>query len=291
MAVGACSDILLAMLSLPCPSAIQPDWLCMDAIPAMADSSNDAKGSLPAYSAAKDNKDGQGQPWDNGADPQSLALMPAGLEVVPPIEHPPQFDQSEKEAFQAPESSFQHPPDAPRPMIQADQPPSFSHRRLAKRRICGLKGWVFCILSVSFILAIAIALGVGLGVGLVLHHSSGTSATSNSTNSTNSTSSDVSIGGTLNAAYYSKQGAWNGTALAAAQRLSSESSSEDLLFFQHHSGDVRWMELASNGSWVGGSSSEVVARDAKNSTPIAAVSWASAGTSTTHVFCMCPTNL
>lgn len=57
------------------------------------------------------------------------------------------------------------------------------------------------------------------------------------------------------------------------------------MYFQHHSGDIRWERLTSTGSWVGGSESEIVASDAKNSTPISAVAYVLNGTSTWHIFC------
>lgn len=45
------------------------------------------------------------------------------------------------------------------------------------------------------------------------------------------------------------------------------------------------MKLQQNGDWVGGTTSEVVAVDAKNSTPISAVSYSVDGVDAWHIFC------
>jgi hypothetical protein len=57
------------------------------------------------------------------------------------------------------------------------------------------------------------------------------------------------------------------------------------MYFQHNSGDIRFERLTSDGSWVGGSQSEIVASNAKNSTPLSAVAYVQNGTSQWHVFC------
>lgn len=46
------------------------------------------------------------------------------------------------------------------------------------------------------------------------------------------------------------------------------------MYFQHHSGQLRQAQLATDGSWQGGDITQVVAIDAKNGTPIAAVAYA-----------------
>ena len=46
------------------------------------------------------------------------------------------------------------------------------------------------------------------------------------------------------------------------------------MYFQHHTGQIRSAQLASDGSWRGGDATEIVAVDAKNGTPIAAVAYA-----------------
>ncbi|TKA81928.1 hypothetical protein B0A55_01921 [Friedmanniomyces simplex] len=57
-----------------------------------------------------------------------------------------------------------------------------------------------------------------------------------------------------------------------------------VMYFQHHSGEIRWQQLSSQGAWLGGDVSEIVAVDAKNSTPLSAVAYAMNGTSTWHIF-------
>lgn len=46
------------------------------------------------------------------------------------------------------------------------------------------------------------------------------------------------------------------------------------MYFQHHSGQIRSAQLASDGDWQGGDITNIVAIDAKNGTPIAAVAYA-----------------
>ena len=46
------------------------------------------------------------------------------------------------------------------------------------------------------------------------------------------------------------------------------------MYFQHHTGQIRQAQLTSNGDWEGGDVTQIVAVDAKNATPIAAVAYA-----------------
>ena len=46
------------------------------------------------------------------------------------------------------------------------------------------------------------------------------------------------------------------------------------MYFQHHTGQIRSAQLDTNGNWKGGDETEIVAVDAKNATPIAAVAYA-----------------
>ena len=46
------------------------------------------------------------------------------------------------------------------------------------------------------------------------------------------------------------------------------------MYFQHHTGEIRQAQLSSNGDWEGGDVTQIVAVDAKNATPIAAVAYA-----------------
>lgn len=46
------------------------------------------------------------------------------------------------------------------------------------------------------------------------------------------------------------------------------------MYFQHYTGQIRSAQLDSDGNWKGGDATEIVAVDAKNGTPIAAVAYA-----------------
>ncbi|KAG9681130.1 hypothetical protein KCU95_g16163, partial [Aureobasidium melanogenum] len=130
-------------------------------------------------------------------------------------------------------------------------------------------------------LIVAIALAVGLGVGLGTRHKHKKSSPESAQ------SSDYYIGGALNPAYFSKEGAFNGSGLAlASQSFGSSEYGDIVLYFQHHSGSIRWQRKTdnSNGGWVGGTAAEVVVTDAKNNTPLSAVAYSLNGVSTWHLF-------
>ena len=48
-----------------------------------------------------------------------------------------------------------------------------------------------------------------------------------------------------------------------------------VMYFQHHTGQIREMQLGEDGEWAGGNSTDLVvpATEVKNGTPIAAVSY------------------
>lgn len=68
---------------------------------------------------------------------------------------------------------------------------------------------------------------------------------------------------------------------------SDEGGTEEnlVMYFQHQTGQIRWMRLASNGSWIGGDTSTVIADDAKMNTPISAISYIWNGASFRRVYC------
>jgi hypothetical protein len=96
---------------------------------------------------------------------------------------------------------------------------------------------------------------------------------------------DYYIGGAIDPSYYSTKGAFNGTgiALAGESYVGTEHGIVNI-YFQHHSGDIRWTQLSPDYTWQGGSKSETVATDAKNSTPISAVAYALNSTNKWHIF-------
>lgn len=101
------------------------------------------------------------------------------------------------------------------------------------------------------------------------------------TSAPSSLSPDYYIGGALNPAYYSTNGAFNGTGIAFAGEQWDNSVR---IYFQHHSGDLRWLQLNASGNWIGGSQTEIVAIDAKNSTPISVVAYALGDIAQRHLF-------
>jgi hypothetical protein len=109
---------------------------------------------------------------------------------------------------------------------------------------------------------LAIGLGAGLGLGLkrgIKGHAG---------------VNPFAVGGAINPAYYSTRGAFNGSALAYAALPLVERGSDDsqLLFYQHYTGQIRYVQFDhGTGDLSGGSQSEIIAIDARNATPIASV--------------------
>ena len=96
-------------------------------------------------------------------------------------------------------------------------------------------------------------------------------------NSPNMSANAVSQGRPNNDApsTYSTTGAFNGSGIAlASQSFSSGGYGSIVMYFQHHTGQIRSAQLGSDGRWKGGDATEIVAVDAKNGTPIAAVAYA-----------------
>jgi hypothetical protein len=82
------------------------------------------------------------------------------------------------------------------------------------------------------------------------------------------------IGGSLNANYFSKKGVYNGTGIALAGESWNKGQRRIFtLYFQHHTGDIRFMQYSSDQQWTGGSKSETVATGVKNASPISAVAY------------------
>lgn len=85
----------------------------------------------------------------------------------------------------------------------------------------------------------------------------------------------TSAPGPVTPSSYSTTGAFNGTGLALAEEsFEIGGHGATNMYFQHHTGQLRVIELAADGSWKGGSPAEVVAFNAKNGTPISVVSYA-----------------
>ncbi|KAF2662779.1 hypothetical protein K491DRAFT_584621 [Lophiostoma macrostomum CBS 122681] len=153
-----------------------------------------------------------------------------------------------------------------------------------EKRTCGMKKRTFMIVLIALILllVLGIALGVGLGVGLKKKSSSSTAANADPFCVAQP---ELCIGGSLDQAYFSKKGAFNGSGIALAGESWNKGQKRIFtLYFQHWSGDIRYMTYDTNQNWGGGSSSETVASDAKNATPISAVAYTSNDTQYFHLF-------
>ncbi|QDS76051.1 hypothetical protein FKW77_005520 [Venturia effusa] len=138
-----------------------------------------------------------------------------------------------------------------------------------RRRVCGTDIPLWLGLT-AFLVAIAVGLGVGLGVGLTR---------------TKTSHPSMSINSHSNPAHLSRTGAFNGSGLAlASYSFGSGGYGVINVFFQHWTGQLRKMQLLENGDWSGGDSTNIVATDAKNGTPISAVAYAMDRKSTVHIF-------
>jgi hypothetical protein len=91
-------------------------------------------------------------------------------------------------------------------------------------------------------------------------------------------------GNVIDPAFVSKSGAYNGTGLAiASYSFGTGGYGVINVYFQHWSGQLRKMQLMSDGSWQGGDSTNIVATDARNATPISAVAYAMDHVSTVNI--------
>lgn len=136
---------------------------------------------------------------------------------------------------------------------------------------------------IALLIVLGVALGVGLGFGL------------NKDDSTQGTPIDpfcrdnpeLCIGGALGEQYYSQKGAFNGSGIALAGNIWNQDTHLIFtLYFQHWSGDIRYMQYTDDEKWVGGTRSETVATDAKNATAISAVAYALNETQFVSCFCL-----
>ncbi|KAJ4341714.1 hypothetical protein N0V95_007147 [Ascochyta clinopodiicola] len=83
----------------------------------------------------------------------------------------------------------------------------------------------------------------------------------------------------------SKKGAFNGSGIAlAGESWNPDTGTLFTLYFQHHTGQIRYLKYSKGQKWVGGTELTIVASDAKNATPISAVSYAANDTQFFHVF-------
>lgn len=227
--------------------------------------------------------------------PYSETYQP-GLEVVPSTEHDKQAVQAEKELADRGQDFESREKQVVEPLIQPDGHPSLSREPPRHPRVCGLRRglfWGALIAGLVFVLGLAIGLGVGLGSEDSDDPTSGSTATSAPEQPSPTPIDDaLKIGGALSDSFLSSEGAWNGSGIATnwqrfASNFEDATAGDNLvMYYQHHSGVIRWMRKTKSGDWVRGpSDSENVADDAKNSTPIIAVHLNEDGRKLWHVFC------
>ncbi|KAH9832708.1 hypothetical protein Tdes44962_MAKER00188 [Teratosphaeria destructans] len=222
-----------------------------------------AQSPVPQYASDGDSKPLGPRVSHKRFSRPSTAFESSGLESI--YDHP----EAEKEVVCAPPLP---PPD------KAPQAPAAKQRRLCtKTRL-----WAIALLGV--VLAIIVAIVVGLRVGL---------ATKKPDSRHSSSMSDVdprySIGGAIDPVYFSTRGAFNGSGIAFASQSFSPSIQTSThgiatVYFQYYDGTVRFVQLSPEGKWQGGDISTIVASDARNSTPLSAVSYSVNGTSSWHLF-------
>ncbi|PVI05651.1 hypothetical protein DM02DRAFT_516316 [Periconia macrospinosa] len=152
---------------------------------------------------------------------------------------------------------------------------------------------IFFIVLAAIIALIILAVGLGAGLGVALNKKSEDSEVQ----TTKAGKAEIvqhpfckdhpeyCVGGYLNAEYYSKRGAFNGSGIAiAGESWNAGQRRIFTLYFQHHSGDIRYMQYGTDQRWIGGNSSNTVATDAKNGTTISAVAYTLNQTGWFHIF-------
>ena len=138
--------------------------------------------------------------------------------------------------------------------------------RTGVRTYCGLRRPRFLLLfAASILLVLAIGLGVGLGVGLNRSSSYAVShslclyspltrnSPSNPSNAVSPVNTGYLVGGAIDLKYYTTEGAFNGSGIALASQsftrdLSEGTQGSIVMYFQRHSGDIRWVQLGNDGS-------------------------------------------
>jgi hypothetical protein len=130
---------------------------------------------------------------------QSLAFMPAGLEVVPdsgkePVQIEKEVVQAEKEAMSGAEKELVN------PAIEPDGWHAILRGPTGSRKFCGLRASIFVALLVSVIAVCALA--VGLGVGLNKLHNDGTSKSTTASGSDGASSTSTGLSTSPTSAEY-----------------------------------------------------------------------------------------
>lgn len=155
---------------------------------------------------------------------------------------------------------------------------------------------IWLAVSVALLLVLGIALGVGLGIGLKgdsldtdqsRPQDSGPSSAVNASQSPSSPST-MSTRGAFNGSGISMRRQGNRLNLTSGEVGTSYDDPHNLLLaFQHHTGELRWMQRVSPNTWQGGSESESITTWAKNGTPLSILGSGNTAESKQewHVFC------
>lgn len=161
------------------------------------------------------------------------------------------------------------------------------YRRRRKRR-----NWL--IGGVILLVILGVALGAGLGVSLHTddRETEGASSTSSKPDSAagSEAKSTLSTRGAFNGSGISMRRQGNLLNLTSGEMGTSNNDDRNLLLaFQHHTGDLRWMQRVWPNTWQGGSASESITSAAKNATPLSIMGSASTkeGVFEWHVICRC----
>lgn len=195
-------------------------------------------------------------------------------------------DHGEKEAYFAPKNNYQtrfeeHQPSPPRD--PREDPIPASDEEKPKRYAFGLSKKKFIISIIALVLIIiAIAVGVGVGVSVGTSHNK-----SSSSSGSNGKDPLYSMGGALNPAYYSKQGAFNGSGVALAD-VNFGLDNSIYVFYQTYTGEIDQVIYKADGTW---DFVTQVATDAKNSTPLSTVAYILDSVATWHLFYISKDNI
>jgi len=221
--------------------------------------------------------------------------MQPGLEVAPASENDKRYidqvDEGNKEVVRPDNVVFHHP-------AQGYTPEGFSDDRLEPRTICGLRRRLIWGLLATAVLVLALGLGLGVGLGVETSNESFSTGSTNVTSGgalptlTSRIADTAKIGGVLDESYTSDSGAWNGSGVAQTYQTfattldGAPEEHSTVIYYQHHTGEIRWLRLTVDGKWLRGPpDTEVIAKDAKNSTAIAAMHYDMNEISNWHVFC------
>ena len=207
-----------------------------------------------------------------------------GYEIPPKApEYQRTPDHGEKEAYVPPmiyhtAKSEHRPPDTYQDVREDPTPPQEEQGR---RYLLGLPRRKFFILvGVLLVIILAIAIGVGVGVGVG-------ASKKNKSSTPNNEDPLYSIGGAYDPAYYSKQGAFNGTGVALAD-VNFGIDNSIYVFYQRYTGEIEQLIYEADGNW---NFVTEVASNAKNATPLSTVAYIVDNIATWHLFYISEDNI